>query len=113
MTEQEKARKAAELLVAWADGKKIERLAFFSNIKDQVFVDYKNNEAPEINSLNVECWSIKPEPIKQWYRVAIFKYHGDFITNVADNESEENSYKENKHFFKWITERIEYEVPSE
>ena len=56
MTEQEKARKVAELLTAWEDGKKIEHIEFFSQIKDQFFIDYKDNMLPEINSSNIECW---------------------------------------------------------
>ena len=110
MTEQEKARKAAELLVAWADGKKLEHIAFFSNIKDQVFIDYKDNMSPEINSSNIECWRVKPEPIKQWYRVALLKCNNEYYTCTCNGDEK---FKYNVGFVKWITERIEYEVPCE
>ena len=107
MTEQEKARKAAELLVAWADGKKIQILL------EQGWIDYTFHHQPAVSIIDLKKFRLKPEPIKQWYRVALFKYDDDFLTQVADNGADENDYEGNINFVKWLTDRIEYEVPSE
>ena len=114
MTEQEKARKVAELLTAWADGKKLQHLAFFSQIKDQIFIDYKDNMLPEINSSNIECWRVKPEPKKQWYQLALMKDSMNvFHISVVNNENHKRMIKTSDFFVKWFTNVIEYEVTSE
>jgi len=111
MTEQEKARKAAELLTAWSDGKKIQILSA------QGWIDYTLEQQPTVSSNHLNEWRLKPEPVKQWYRVALFrkgmirKMKCDaFIANDRDTEF---SFENHFDFVKWITDRIEYELPND
>jgi len=111
MTEQEKARKAAELLVAWANGKKIQILSA------QGWIDYTLKQQPTVSSNHLNEWRLKPEIVKQWYRVALFKCGMiskmkccAFIANDGDTEF---SFENNPDFLKWLTYRIEYELPND
>lgn len=56
----------------------------------------------------VSSYRIKPEPKKQWYRVALFK---DGSTDTADNLMHEVILKDHKNFVRWLTYRIEYILP--
>jgi len=56
----------------------------------------------------ISLYRIKPEPKKGWYRVVLFK-NG---TTTAEDEDQEKRWSENNpNFVRWLTDRIEYELP--
>ena len=59
MTEQEKARERARLLVAWADGKTLQM--FLGAGK---WDDYVGIVGPQIH--DPSFWRVKPEPRRKW-----------------------------------------------
>jgi hypothetical protein len=55
MNEQDKARERARLMIAWADGRTLQR----SDLNDK-WTDYTYQECPKF--IYPEFWRIKPEP---------------------------------------------------
>jgi len=106
MTEQEKARKAAELLTAWADGKTLQLKT------GSVYIDFILNEIPDFKVKDINDWHIKPEPKKQWYRVALMQ-NESFFTVTTNSENAEHLLENSDHFGKWLTDRIEYELQND
>lgn len=59
MSEQEKAREIARLILAWADEKTLQQL-----LDDGKWDDYTIRGVPEI--YDPSCWRVKPEPRRMW-----------------------------------------------
>lgn len=59
MTEQDKAREEARLLLAWADGKALQML-----LGPGKWDDYTDTGSPQI--YNPSYWRVKPEPRTRW-----------------------------------------------
>lgn len=62
MSEQEKAREIARLLLVWADGKTLQQLLCTGK-----WEDYTNPECPGIYA--IAHWRVKPEPKTWWIRM--------------------------------------------
>ena len=60
MTEQDKARETARLLLAWAEGKTLLQQLFLTG----EWIHYLSAELPVIS--DPSYWRIKPEPRKAW-----------------------------------------------
>jgi len=83
MSEQEKARERARLLMEWADGKTLQQEYLTGK-----WMDYSSAESPVIHEPS--CWRVKPESRKAWsvgnyitenQSVATdWKEHGDVVT---------------------------------
>jgi len=87
------------LVQALADGKKIQKFSDGDGWED---VRSPSFESP------AKLYRIKPEPKKGWYRVVLFK-NG---TTTAEDEDQEKRWSENNpNFVRWLTDRIEYELP--
>lgn len=59
-------------------------------------------------------YRIKPEPKKCWYRVALWSGTlGCRMVTLAISDYEEKQCEDQHDFIRWLTDRIEYELPSE
>lgn len=112
---KEQAKAWLPLIQAVAEGKTIQErnmgigLIYWRDI---------HSLTPELMKYEPHYFRIKPEPKKQWYRVALLKNReGTFFTLNADSSE---PYKEpekafieeyGKDFVGWLTDRIEYELP--
>ena len=101
MTEQEAAKKWAELIQAFAEGKTIQRTdcGHWYEMKSIQYLDL---------SSNVDTYRIKPEMKTGKYRVALHKdYEGvPYTTTVSTDEIVNESHST---FIKWLTDWVEYE----
>ena len=70
-------------------------------------------------SYDPESFRIKPEPKKDWARLALLKDEKEYFSGRADKdmgESEDEIIKGLEdlycaHFIRWLTDRIEYIIP--
>lgn len=61
---------------------------------------------------DASLYRIKPEPKKQWYRVGICKnLAGNVVTFLFQNDALEFGFENSPGFIRWLTDRIEYELP--
>lgn len=94
------------LVQALAEGKTIEY-----RDSDDAWIDC---ELPTFNQ-HPSRYRIKPEPKKQSYRVGLFKDdEGIFFTYSIDkimNFDVYETYETKPTFVRWLTDRIEYELP--
>lgn len=102
---QEQAKKWLPLIQALADGKALQCKTLsggWANCLggDMTIVTFKSPE-------NIR---IKPEPKKEWVRVALLK-SGPGHRAFAYNEWSEVNIETDIFFGGWLTERIEYELP--
>lgn len=108
---QEQAKAWLPLIQAVADGKTIQAKVVdaLSGEKKETWNDCTNFLLQFIKSeISPKGLRIKPEPKKAWYRVVLFK-NG---TTTAETEYEEKRWSENNsNFIRWLTDRIEYELP--
>jgi len=90
---------------ALADGKTIQHLSDGEWI-DLSQVLFCNEDASE--------YRIKPEPKKGWYRVALCAntFNGVRVVYTTTVESEVDEL-DVPDFIKWLTDRVEYELPEE
>lgn len=56
-------------------------------------------------------YRIKPEQKKQWYRVGLIIDDTGNWTVTAQNDSDEKEFPNSFGFIRWLTDRIEYELP--
>lgn len=103
---QEQAKAWLPLIQAVAEGKTIQ-LNDFDWIEGQIGHKWSDVGAIDFTK-SVIRYRIKPEPRKAWYRVVLFR-NG---TTTAETEYEEKRWSENNpNFVRWLTDRIEYELP--
>jgi len=102
---KDNAKDYLPLVQALADGKTIQR-TFLGN-------EEKWQDTDEIIfSIPIFLYRIKPEPKMQLYRVGLFKnLAGYFTPCVFISESAESDFEKSAGFVRWITDRIEYEIP--
>lgn len=112
---QEQAKAWLPLIQAVAEGKTLQRAdiqhskgLISGNQFRKVWID---SCLPfEMTITGAANYRIKPEPKKQWYRVA--KMRGNlFYTTTADNDRDERNMEGHPYFVRWLTDRIEYELP--
>lgn len=98
---QDQAKAWLPLIQAVAEGKTIQvNIGTYNQPKWQD-TEYFNF------ACHVEAHRIKPEPKKAWYRVALFR-NG---TKTAELEPEVRRWSDNPNFIRWLTDKIEYELP--
>src|SRR5574343_1381829 len=111
---QEQAKAWLPLIQAAAEGKTLQK-AIYKFAQDSQGKDiYKWSddfyELKELFSLNLGYIRIKPEPKKQWYRVALLKSScGHVWTDTIKGRIEQ--IEKEPQFVRWLTDRIEYELP--
>lgn len=96
---KDNAKDYLPLVQALAEGKTIQCMAYGAT-------QWNDIASPAWDMLPAR-YRIKPEPVKGWYRVALFK--GD-VTWSVDNETAEKNFGGSNGFVRWLTDRIEYEV---
>ena len=120
---REEAKRRAELYQALADGKtlQVSRLVQGSELKKFGWCDLDERDSFELLGSTIihhDKVRIKPEPKKEWYRVALIKDNrGKTFTSTADSTEFHRNPEKNllgewgEDFIKWLTDRIEYELP--
>lgn len=96
------------LVQALAEGKTIQWMNMAGEWHDQI--------VETSFSASADRYRIKPEPKKQWCRVALKKFADndcdrEFYTWSCDDEHEESAEKNCPEFVRWLTDRIEYTLP--
>ncbi len=113
---QEQAKAWLPLIQAVAEGKTLQTKVF-RWVEDELHgvhwvFDWVETYGEVDFSTPPSRWRIKPEPKKAWYRVAIFKGAFDcFPLQIALGEQMENQFQVEKDFIRWLTDRIEYQLP--
>ena len=102
---QSQAKEWLPLIQAVAEGKTLQG-------------NYGTDDKPnwkDVARLNFDCeveaYRIKPEPKKAWYRVALLLLDKGCYTWTDDNNGGEDDLEKDKRFVRWLTDRIEYELP--
>ncbi len=112
---REEAKRRAELYQALADGKKLQvRFIKKSNIEESEWKNLDDEDSFELlkcETIHYEKVRVKPEPKKGWYRVAMFRKGDLQIATARDQYPSEKAFSENRTFVRWLTDRIEYELP--
>lgn len=104
---KEQAKAWLPLIQALAEGKTIQL-----NVCTVESPIWRNAQGISTHSDLLGCYRIKPEPKKQWYRVGLVeKPKGNFYTISADHDEAEEAWVKSSEFIKWLTDRIEYELP--
>lgn len=100
---KENARDYLPLVQALAEGKTIQ------SIHNGEWFDLPNASFSGAANL----YRIKPEPKKGWYRVALWSGTlGCRMVTLAISDYEEKQCEDQRDFVRWLTDRIEYELPS-
>lgn len=98
------------LAQALAEGKTIQ----VRILRNGALAEWVDHEPPDF-IFTADRYRIKPEPKKQIYRVGLFKYdEGIFFTYSIDkimNFDVYETYETKPTFVRWLTDRIEYELP--
>ena len=96
------------LVQALIEGKTLQKNTGFEKERWEDVVNAHFSDPPK-------SYRIKPEPKKQSYRVGLFKDdEGIFFTYSIDeiiNYNVYETYETKKTFVRWLTDRIEYELP--
>lgn len=112
---REEAKRRAELYQALADGKKLQvRFIKKSNIEESEWRNLDDEDSFELlqcETIHYEKVRIKPEPKKQWYRVALVVEGDFFYTLTVDEPAKLELFSSSQYFVRWLTDRIEYELP--
>lgn len=96
------ARDYLPFVQALAEGKTIQTRNFYEEWIDSSSIAF---------DAEPNRYRIKPEPKKQWCRVALFKGKDDYFTQSLGNLLHEKVWEAETGFVRWITDRIEYELP--
>ena len=114
---REEAKRRAELYQALADGKtlQVSRLVQGSELKKFGWCDLDERDSFELLGSTIihhDKVRIKPEPRKQSYRVGLFENSfGNFTPVLMASIDMEAVGEKSIGFVKWLTDRIEYELP--
>ena len=99
-----KPHKWAEVIKAWADGKKIE----FRLTSSLEWMPYEGGAlTPAFSDVALE-WRVRPP--KPMYRVALLRDGDRDHTATADNDRQEAALEQSLHFVRWLTDWTEYDV---
>lgn len=104
---QEQAKAWLPLIQAVAEGKTLQ-LKAFKWVEGQLVVDWVETYGDVDFQTSPSRWRIKPEPKKAWFRVCLWKQGILIFLSKKDIERE---YETDKDFVRWLTDRIEYELP--
>lgn len=117
---QSQAKEWLPLIQALAEGKAIQRVTADLDNSTANWLDIKNLQLDfdTLDRINPCFYRIKPEPKKQSCRMFLVKSRvakiGDpFYTAIAWNSevTEIEDVESSPIFVRWLTERIEYELP--
>lgn len=109
--DKETAKYYLPLVKALAEGKTIQvRKSDIAEVEEWVDV-----YAPEFK-LSPDHYRIKPQPKKNWYRVALMRDGDTFTTFTCENDGPSDNVSNLESnvamdFVCWLTDRIEYEIP--
>ena len=117
---REEAKRRAELYQALADGKTLQ--GNFPNLTNprRNWCDLGFEESMQLvsNEKSEPYLRIKPEPKKQWFRVYLtraqnFNKNETFFSAVCTNSNVngDSETERQRGFVRWLTGRIEYELP--
>ena len=107
---QEQAKAWLPLIQAVAEGKTLQRPIIEADGMTFKKVWHDCEIQDEIMSIDPKHLRIKPEPKKQWYRVALLKSScGHVWTDTFEGGTEQ--IEKEPQFVRWLTYRIEYELP--
>ena len=114
------ARQAKEwlpLIQALAEGKTLQ-ISNCRTVKDYMngvgakWEDIDGSPFSQNQFTSAKYYRIKPEPKKEWYRVALWKGTlGCRMVTLAIGDYEEKQCEDQGDFVRWLTDRIEYELP--
>lgn len=107
---QEQAKAWLPLIQAVAEGKTLQIVKMNQGSREPVWCDVESSEFIYFNLGEYARFRIKPEPKKAWYRVALLKSSGGHVWTDTYEGGTEQIEKE-PQFVRWLTERIEYELP--
>ena len=109
---KEQAKAWLPLIQAVADGKTLQKAIykFAQDSQGKDIYEWSDDfyELKELFNLELEFIRIKPEPKKAWCRMALFK-SGTLVT-LYDGDDEQ-AWQSKSNFVRWLTDRIEYELP--
>lgn len=109
---QDQAKAWLPLIQAVADGKTLQIVKMNQGSREPVWCDVESSEFIYFNLGEYARFRIKPEPKKQWYRVGICKnLAGNVVTCLFQCETLEFGFENSPGFIRWLTDRIEYELP--
>lgn len=113
---KEQAKAWLPLIQAMAEGKTLQSQHIHRWMGNQSITWNDIRFLPEsLAAYDVAMFRIKPEPKKQSYRVGLFKDdEGIFFTYSIDkimNFDVYETYETKPTFVRWLTDRIEYELP--
>lgn len=115
---QEQAKAWLPLIQAVAEGKKLQikhrSLNANTMMRDSPRFKWRDYEGlfADLFVGTAAEFRIKPEQKKGWYRVALKKSDNDkYYTMSYELEEEELWQVNNRNFVRWLTDRIEYELP--
>ena len=110
---KEQAKAWLPLIQAMAEGKTLQAQHIHRWMGNQSITWNDIRFLPEsLAAYDVSMYRIKPEPKKQWYRIALKRCNlSGVFTMTADNEHDEQLEETEDNFICWLTERIEYELP--
>ena len=114
---QEQAKAWLPLVEAVAEGKELqmEKEHYQGNLPDfrewcDIDFDYLLHRFNR-GEVRFDCVRIKPEPKKQCYRVALITNGKEFSTMTIDGSPKMVRFSEDQYFVRYLTDRIEYELP--
>ena len=95
-----------DVLVAWAEGRPIQ---YKYPADSWVTLETETLSIIDFSTRAGVEWRVKPD--LPWYRVALYGcVYGDLVTFVTGDTEEEAKMEKEKHFVRWLTDRISYEV---
>lgn len=98
---QSQAKEWLPLIQALAEGKTIQK-----KLNSSAWISVDGTPLSQYQGTNASDYRIKPEPKKQSYRIGLFKNEQEYFAMLCmDSDSEA------KYFVRWLTDRIEYELP--
>lgn len=106
---KEQAKAWLPLIQAVADGKTIQSGCFdyFGGVV--VKQTWADSHLPlQLEGIDPKYFRIKPEPKKAWYRIAL--HRSGTIVTLGEGDDEQ-AWQSKPNFVRWLTDRIEYELP--
>ena len=107
---QNQAKEWLPLIQAAAEGKTLQ-LKVFEWVEGQLVVDWVETYGDVDFQTSPSRWRIKPDPKKQWYRMALIKDASGFRVSAINSDDGGKIAEKTNVFHSWLTDWIEYELP--
>lgn len=106
------AKEWLPLIQALAEGKTLQRVTADIDNHTAKWEDVGGAPFSQNQFTSAHLYRIKPEPKKGWYRVGMFRNMlGNYAVAMVVNDSNELDFENGHSFVRWLTDRIEYELP--